>query len=147
MFIILKEKDIVEHLIQYGEQYFSFPEMFYLEQPIHLYKKEFQVTPEWRCDLLNYIQQGTYRHPVYTEIKYKDNKRDLLYELHKGLYYIKTRGTEKYPRSLCVISDEIKEIETLRFIKENNILFYEYQVNDNDIYSFKIEKKIWRKNI
>lgn len=121
--------------------------MLYNNCPLKFHSKEYSAMVNWRCDLLCYIEtddvlypKRKYKQAVYTEVKYNNNARDLINELSKGLYYINTRGTKEYPRSLCVISDNTLDQVTIDFIKTNHILHYVYTIENDDLSTLKINK-------
>lgn len=145
--IIILEKDIVDHLVKYWDGYFGYNEMLYSEKPVKFHSTEYKATSNWRCDILAYIEIPNYnnkdkifKQPIYTEVKYNNNARDLINELTRGLEYINTRGSDAFPRSLCVIADNTLDKVTIDFIKNNNILFYQFSIKDNDFKTFKIWK-------
>lgn len=143
----MKEIDIVQYLIKNWPKLFFKEKMMYQDYPVEFYCKEYKATDNWRCDLLTFIRIDDqlhpgrkYRMPIYTEVKFNNNGRDLLLELSKGLQYVQTRGTEYYPRHLCVIADDTLDQVTIDFIKNNGILFYQYSIKDDDITTFEIHK-------
>lgn len=135
----LKEKDVVDHLIRNWDTYFK-------EEELYFYKKEYTVTDYWRADILAYVwapyphnPERLYRVPVYIEVKYNNNYRDLIYELEKGLEFINRKSHDpNFPRYLAAIVDDTVDEITLEYIKKNKIPCYIYQIENEDLTTLKI---------
>lgn len=141
----LKEKDIINHL--YDNWHVYFPELIGCKKeytfrnsrvdifsscPVDLY--EFGIRDE--NDKFRYINAS-----VFVEVKYNNNDRDLLFELQKHVnfrdWYI------KYGKSFCyivVISDNFDK-DMVKFMRENDIIMYQYSIENNDLSTFKIDLK------
>lgn len=136
----LKEKDIVDHLIRNWDTYFKDDELYF-------YKKEYTVIPDyWRADILAYVwaphpydPERQYKVPIFIEVKYNNNYRDLIYELEKGLEFINRKShNPDFPHYLVVIVDNTIDEVTLEYIKKNKIPVYMYTIEDEDLTTFKI---------
>lgn len=132
----LKEKDVIKHIIDNWETIFQ-EEMFF-------HKKEQKVDKYWRCDLIAYRKQvfkgRNVKSPIYIEVKYNKNHRDLLYELSKGLSFINRETMKAVPRYLCVfIEDASLDSVTETFLKENNITYYVFNIKNDDLETLDIE--------
>lgn len=135
----LKEKDVVDYLIRNWDVLFGGEELYF-------YKAEFRVTDNWRADVLAYVNlpcpdnpNAIYRAPVYMEVKYNNNYRDLIYELEKGLNYINHPSKNPdYPRYLAVIVDDTIDSTSLEYIKNNKIPCYMYTMQDEDLTTLSI---------
>ena len=143
----ITEKDVVNYLIANWERLFNREDMYVDGKPFFHHSKEYRVTPLWRCDMLNYIEMPhpkdeslIFKSPVYTEVKYNHNGRDLVYELQKGLNFVNRNCYKDFPRSIAVIADDTLDATTLRYIKDNNILFYQYDFDSFDLDTLTIRK-------
>lgn len=132
----LKEKDIVNYIINNWTKLFN-EELFF-------YKKEQKIDRYWRCDIFAYRKQvfkdRVFKAPVYIEVKYNNNHRDLLYELSKGLNFLNQPTIKSVPRHLCVFIEE-KSLDsvTQQFLEDKNITYYVYSLNNDDLDTFHME--------
>ena len=62
------------------------------------------------------------------------------YELQKGLNFVNRNCYKDFPRSIAVIADDTLDATTLRYIKDNNILFYQYDFDSFDLDTLTIRK-------
>ena len=138
---MIKEKDIVKKLKDNWNNYF--PELIGC-------KLEYTLKDS-RVDILssvpvNFKELGLRDHdyycnsPVFFEVKYNSNMRDLMFELQKLIthrdFYI------NYGKAfcvICVISDEFDEY-MVEFMETNNILMYKLSLEDEDIDTLIIEE-------
>lgn len=135
----LKEKDIIDHLIRNWDTYFKNEELYF-------HKKEYTVTDYWRADILAYIwathpyaPERQYRVPVFIEVKYNNNYRDLIYELEKGLEFVNRKShNPDFPRYLAVIVDNTIDETSLEYIKKNKIPMYMYTIENEDLTTLSI---------
>lgn len=135
----LKEKDVVDYIVRNWDTLFKDEELFF-------YKTEYKVTDNWRADILAYVKLPSpdnpkyiYRAPVYIEVKFDHNYRDLIYELEKGLNYIHRKDRDpNYPRYLAVIVDDTIDATTLEYIKSNQIPCYMYTIENEDLTTLNI---------
>lgn len=135
----LKEKDVVDYIVRNWDTLFKDEELFF-------YKTEYKVTDYWRADILAYVKlpspnnpSAIYRAPVYIEVKFDNNYRDLIYELEKGLKFIHHPSRDpNYPRYLAVIVDDTIDEVTLEYIRKNNIPCYMYTMENNDLTTLSI---------
>lgn len=140
----LKEKDIVNHLYNNWNKYF--PDFVGC-------KKEYTIRDS-RIDILSSYKTDLYKigirpendicrfinAAVFAEVKYNNNDRDLMYELQKHIQF-RNRYIE-CGKSYCyimVISDGFDQY-MLNFMRENDIITYQYSIEDNDLETFKIWK-------
>lgn len=135
----LKEKDIVDYLIRNWDTYFKNEELYF-------YKKEYSVTDYWRADMLCYVwgphpkaPDRQYKIPIFVEVKYNNNYRDLIYELEKGLEFINRKNhNPDFPQYLAVIVDDQIDPVSLEYIKKNNIPIYMYTIEEEDLTTLKL---------
>lgn len=135
----LKEKDVVDYIVRNWDALFKNEELFF-------YKAEYKVTDSWRVDILAYVKlpspdnpEYIYRAPVYIEVKFDNNYRDLIYELEKGLNYIHRKDRDpNYPRYLAVIVDNTIDPTTLDYITNNQIPCYMYTIENDDLTTLSI---------
>lgn len=133
---ILKEKDIIKYLIDNWENFFK-EDMFF-------HKKECKVDRSWRCDLIAYRKQlfedKEIKSPIYIEVKYNNNHRDLLYELSKGLFFLSRPAIKTRPRHLCVFIEDKSLDKTIEeFMKEKRITYYIFSLKNDDLNTLQIE--------
>lgn len=135
----LKENDIVDYIIKNWDTLFK-------DEELYFFRKEFKVTDTWRVDLLAYVLIPNPDHPhlmhkapVYIEVKFNHNDRDLIFELEKGLRYVHRSDRDpKYPRYLAVIADDSLDDISLEYIKKNNIPLYIYTLENDDLTTLKL---------
>lgn len=126
---LLKEKDIVDYIVLNWSKYFN-GNMFF-------YKKEHRVTPKWRCDILGYkfeiVDNNKIKVPIYIEVKYNNNHRDLIYEFAKGKDILNNRKS-KYNNYLMLIIDRKSLDNTIvNYLEENKITYYVYELENDDL--------------
>lgn len=130
----LKEKDIVNHIVSNFDKYFP---------DIKFWRTEFSMR-DFRVDIvannlvdlkdLN-IREESYicNTPVFFEVKYNSNMRDLLFELQKQInfrdWYI---NYGKCFCMICVISDEFDH-HMVRFMEQHNIPMFKINMKDEDL--------------
>lgn len=139
----LKEKDVVDYIVRNWEVLFKAEEL-------HFYKREMKITDSWRVDIMAYVltphpevPDKLHKTPVYIEVKFNHNDRDLIFELEKGLRYIHRSDRDpKYPRYLAVIVDDTIDSVSLEYIKKNNIPCYMYTIENDDLTTMKIQMHI-----
>lgn len=137
----IKEKDIVNKIIENFNDYF--PELKF-------HKKEFSLR-NFRVDISSYLEVDLKElHeredsfftniPVFFEVKYNSEMRDLLFELEKQVsfrdWYI---NIGKCFSMVCVISDKF-EPTMIQYMKENNIYMFKTTIKNDDIATLKIEE-------
>lgn len=115
----LKEKDIVSNIVDNWDTYF--PE-------ITFFKKEFCLD-SWRPDIVGKMNSDNNRQiPCFFEVKYNKNDRDLVYEVLKGLNFLRKRhGDNEF--KLVVITDNISEDFIIDFLIMNNVDIYLYSTD------------------
>lgn len=133
----LKEKHIVEHLINNWSKYFG--------ENYHFWKKEREWKPGWRPDItaLKPIQMehGIYKAPIFIEVKYnrngQKNDRDLIYEVQKALDAIKRC---KNPQYVIVISNDYSDKHIVEFMVKNKVPMYKFDFSKPDLSDFRLYK-------
>lgn len=137
----IKEKDISDFLRDSWEYYFN-PDV------CQLYKTDKSFFKGWRPDFVgkndSYFENTV---PIFIELKYKSNCRDLLYEVQKAID-VRDKG---YDVIIAVLSDQYND-ETIRnFLLNNNVILLKYEFMTLSKDSFKIkqlnEVKVDKKNI
>lgn len=78
--------------------------------------------------------------PVFFEVKFNSEMRDLIYELKKQLqfknFYTDIAGNLAV---ICVISDNFDDT-MVQFMEENNIYMYKINIQDDDINTLTLEE-------
>lgn len=130
----LKEKDIVNHIIQNWDNLF--------EEEVKFCKKEATLLEDYRCDIVGYIQpKGTTnyasRSNLLFECKYQSNSRDLIYELTKAISLReRIKGKETI---ISVISDNFDDPHIRKFILENDIHMWQIHMENEKLETLSLE--------
>lgn len=130
----LKESNIVNHLVNNWDKYF--------ENTI-FWKTEYSLR-NFRVDIASYVnsdfkEKGKFTQvPIFIEVKYNSNMRDLMFELQKQISF--RDFYTKYGKSfcmICVISDEF-DYDMVRFMTDNNIEMLKINIKDDDLESMTL---------
>lgn len=140
----LKEKDIVDHLCNNWTTYF--PELIGCKKEYTLRDSRIDILSSYPIDLYEYgirDENDKLRYinaAVFIEVKYNNNHRDLLYELQKHInfrdWYINMGKAYCF---IVVISDNYDD-NMIDFMEDNDIIMYKYEIQDEDLNTFKIEE-------
>ena len=140
----LKEKDIVDHLCNNWTTYF--PELIGCKKEYTLRDSRVDILSSYPIDLYEYgirDENDKLRYinaAVFIEVKYNNNHRDLLYELQKHInfrdWYINMGKAYCF---IVVISDNYDD-NMIDFMEDNDIIMYKYEIQDEDLNTFKIEE-------
>lgn len=140
----LKEKDIVDHLCNNWTTYF--PELIGYKKEYTLRDSRVDILSSYPIDLYEYgirDENDKLRYinaAVFIEVKYNNNHRDLLYELQKHInfrdWYINMGKAYCF---IVVISDNYDD-NMIDFMEDNDIIMYKYEIQDEDLNTFKIEE-------
>ena len=140
----LKEKDIVDHLCNNWTTYF--PELIGCKKEYTLRDSRVDILSSYPIDLYEYgirDENDKLRYinaAVFIEVKYNNNHRDLLYELQKHInfrdWYINMGKAYCF---IVVISDNYDD-DMIDFMEDNDIIMYKYEIQDEDLNTFKIEE-------
>lgn len=140
----LKEKDIVDHLCNNWTTYF--PELIGCKKEYTLRDSRVDILSSYPIDLYEYgirDENDKLRYinaAVFIEVKYNNNHRDLLYELQKHInfrdWYINMGKAYCF---IAVISDNYDD-NMIDFMEDNDIIMYKYEIQDEDLNTFKIEE-------
>ena len=140
----LKEKDIVDHLCNNWTTYF--PELIGCKKEYTLRDSRVDILSSYPIDLYEYgirDENDKLRYinaAVFIEVKYNNNHRDLLYELQKHInfrdWYINIGKAYCF---IVVISDNYDD-DIIDFMEDNDIIMYKYEIQDEDLNTFKIEE-------
>lgn len=136
----IKEKHIIKHIVDNWNKLLG-------EEKLHFFKTEYCALDDWRCDILAYVyldleEMGyenaprNYRAPIYTEVKFNSDSRDLIYEISKGLRLVNQAA---YPRYIAVISDDFSDPTILDFLVENKIHMWQIKIKDDDLSTLRLE--------
>lgn len=138
----LKEKDIVDYIIDNWDNYFKDINMFFQT-------KEWQPKQNYRADLLAYTninlkeygysdKDEIYRASVIIECKFKSMQRDLIYELKKAIHIRDYIAKFNRPVFIGVLSDSFLDEYIYDFILENNIICWKINIKNNDLTTLSI---------
>lgn len=140
----LKEKDIVDHLCNNWATYF--PELIGCKKEYTLRNSRIDILSSYPIDLYEYgirDENDKLRYinaAAFIEVKYNNNHRDLLYELQKHInfrdWYINIGKAYCF---IVVISDNYDD-NMIDFMEDNDIIMYKYEIQDEDLNTFKIEE-------
>lgn len=130
----LKEKDIVKKIVDSWEDYF--PELNFWKTEYAFRNFRVDIAADFEVDREAYgLKPSKFKlmAPVFFEVKYNSEMRDLIYELKKQLefrnFYTDVAGNLAY---ICVISDKFEPTMT-KFMIENNIIMYQIHIIDDNI--------------
>lgn len=137
----IKEKDIVDRITKNFNSYF--PKLKFHKKEFSLRNFRVDISSSLEVDLKNiHKKRDSYitKIPVFFEVKYNSDMRDLLFELEKQIsfrdWYTKIA---KCFCIICVISDKF-EPTMIQYMKENNIYMFKSTIKNDDITTLKIEK-------
>lgn len=135
----LKEKDIVNYIKSNWDKYFL---------DLKFYKTEFSLR-DFRVDIAAQLtanlkdlkireEDYIYNVPVFFEVKYNSEMRDLMFELQKQIkfrnFYI---NNGKCFCMICVISDEFNH-HMVQFMENNNIEMFKINIEDDNLETMTI---------
>jgi len=145
----LLEKDIVNYIIRNWTSLF--------DNNIKLYRTEVKWLNDYRCDISAYVEMTLdekygynepykYNAPIFIEVKFNKNDRDLIYEIKKALTAVNRIGLDKperlnvlrNPAYVGVISDDFSDEYIYNFLIENNIHLWQIDIKNNDINTLKL---------
>ena len=134
----LKEKDIVNHFIQYWDHYFDQYKIIFCKKEFNIKLNKQKINS--KVDLFAYKinSETNFRMPVLIECKYYPNNssRDLLYELEKLItvrqYHLDKMSEDCKDLKICVLADELN-LTTKNFMKNNEIYWFKYSLKQNEI--------------
>lgn len=136
----LKEKDIVKKIVECWEEYF--PQLNFRKTEFSFRNFRVDIFADFEVDREAYgLNPSLFKlmAPVFFEVKYNSEMRDLIYELKKQLdfrnFYTDIAGNLAY---ICVISDRFEPTMT-KFMIDNNIPMYKINIIDDDIDTLTLE--------
>ena len=125
----LKEKDIVNHIVSNWDLYFK---------DISFWRTEYSLR-DFRVDIAAYLEAELPKNnelcklPIFFEVKYNSNMRDLMFELQKQIafrnWYV---NCNKCFCMICVISDEYDQ-HMVKFMEDNNIEMFKINIENDDL--------------
>lgn len=143
-----KEKQIVDYIIKNWSSL-----MF---KDMQFFRREKEWLPGWRNDITAVVPMTlgeeygyktphtAFKMPVFIEVKYNSESRDLIYELTKALTAVSrfkntaTKDKLPHPAQVGVISDNFSDPYIYDFIVQNNIHMWQIQITDDDINTMKL---------
>jgi len=145
----LLEKDIVKYIIRNWTNLF--------DNNIKLYRTEVRWLNDYQCDITAYTEiilnkeygyskPYKYNAPIFIEVKFNKNDRDLIYEIKKALIAVKRIGLDRperlnvlrNPAYIGVISNDFSDEYIYNFLIENNIHMWQINMTNNDINTLKL---------
>ena len=137
----LKEKDIVNQITSNFNNYF--PELIGCRTEYKFRDSRIDIFSSLRVNFKELgLREKDYfcNSPVFFEVKYNSNMRDLMFELQK---LIKFRNWYyDYGKAfavICVISDEYDEY-MVEFMEANNVLMYKINIENDDLTTLTLEE-------
>lgn len=139
----LKERDIVNKIIESWNKFFP---------DLKFYKKEF-VLRNFRVDIaagfdinLKEIHGEEYNKkahaPVFFEVKYNSEMRDLIFELEKQISFRDWyTNVSKCLAMVCVISDKFDK-DMVKYMEKNNVHMFKIYIENDDIDTLEIKEYI-----
>jgi hypothetical protein len=144
------ERQIVNHIIKNWDSLF--------EEGIKYQGREKEWIRGWRNDITSYVEMElgeeygylekphNFKAPIFIEVKYKSDSRDLLYELKKALTAVsrfkpKTVDGKEYfahPAYIGVISDDFSDEYIYDFIVSHGIHMWQIKMDDDDIETLRL---------
>lgn len=135
----LKEKDIVKKIVDSWEDYF--PQLRFWRTEYSFRDFRVDIAADFEVDREAYgLKPSSFKHraPVFFEVKYNSEMRDLIYELKKQLafrnFYVDIAGHLAF---ICVISDKFEPTMT-KFMIENDIKMFKINIENDDIDSLTL---------
>lgn len=131
----LKEKDIVNKIVSSWEDYF--PELNFRKTEYVFKNSRIDIFADFEVDReLFELKPSPYKlmAPVFFEVKWQSEMRDLIYELQKQIefrdFYTNVAGNLAV---ICVISDKFTDKTMVKYMIDNNVHMYIVTVIDDDI--------------
>lgn len=144
----LKEKDIVEYIVNNWDKFFEGTKFIKTEFTLRDFRVD--IFASFPVDLKDLgLREKSYpvKASIFFEVKWKSTMRDLLFELKKQIafrdWYI---NYGKAYCEICVISDEYDK-HMVDFMVENEITMFKIDIKDNDLSTMTISEYIPVKNI
>lgn len=137
----LKEKDIVEQIINNWDTYFEGTKFCKTEFSLRDFRVDILASFPANLKDLGVRDEDYFTNPsIFFEVKWKSEMRDLLFELKKQIkfrdWYI------EYGKAfcmICVISDEF-DSHMVEFMVENNITMFKINIENEDIETLSISE-------
>lgn len=131
----LKEKDIVKKIVDSWEEYF--PDLSFVKTEFAFRDFRVDIFADFEVDREAFgLRPSDYRlkAPIFFEVKYNSEMRDLIYELQKQIrfrdFYTNIAGNLAI---ICVISDKFEDQTMIDFMIQNQIYMYQINIKDDDI--------------
>lgn len=131
----LKEKDIVNKIVGSWENYF--PDLSFVKTEYSFRDFRVDIFADFEVDREAFnLSPSNYklRAPVFFEVKYNSEMRDLIYELQKQIhfrdFYTNIAGNLAF---ICVISDKFDDQTMVDFMIQNQIYMYKIDIKDDNI--------------
>lgn len=131
----LKEKDIVKKIVGSWENYF--PDLSFVKTEFSFRDFRVDIFADFEVDREAFgLKPSEYklRAPVFFEVKYSSEMRDLIYELQKQIrfrdFYTNIAGNLAI---ICVILDKFEDQTMIDFMIENQIYMYQINIEDDNI--------------
>lgn len=134
----IKEKDIVKQIVDNWDRYFPDLKFFKTEWTFRNFRVDIAAGFDADAQELGKSDVPRRIHvPVWFEVKYNSEARDLLFEMQKQLNFAKYYNKNNMCM-LCVISDDF-DISMQKFLIENNILMFKISMENEDLDTLKVE--------
>lgn len=132
---MLKEKNIVNHIVSNWNKYF--PDIDFWKTEFSLRNFRIDIAASMQLNLKDIgLRDEDYileRAPIFFEVKYNSNMRDLMFELQKQISFRNWYST--YGKAfcmICVISDEFDE-DMVKFMIDNSINMFKIDITDDNL--------------
>lgn len=130
----LKEKDIVKHITENWDKYF--PDIRFWRTEYSFRDFRVDIAADFKVNLkdLGIREEDCWcRPPIFFEVKYKSEMRDLLFELQKQIAFRDWyTNIAKCFCMICVISDRYDE-HMVKFMRDHNVHMYLIEMEDEDL--------------
>jgi hypothetical protein len=133
----LNEKMIIDYIINNWNKI--------MPKKLLFFKREVAWLDNWHCDITAFKtvkifnkrikKKVKYRMPIFIEVKFRSNSRDLIYELEKAISF---RDNHELPQVIAVMSDNIEDKSILNFMKKNKIHFFKINITRDDLNSLTV---------
>lgn len=130
-----KEKDIVTKIVSSWEEYF--PDLSFVKTEFAFRDFRVDIFADFEVDRQAFNMQPSdckLKAPVFFEVKWNSEMRDLIYELQKQIrfrnFYTNIAGNLAV---ICVISDKFEDQAMIDFMIENQIYMYRIDIENDDI--------------
>lgn len=138
----IKEKDIVNHIIKNWNNYFSDLTFWKTEYSLRNFRVD--IAAYFNANLKDFnIREEDYwcKPTVFFEVKHNSEMRDLIFELEKQIkfrdWYI---NVNKALVVIAVILDDYSDSDIIDYLKKNNIMMYQYFIENDDINTLQIKE-------